>query len=51
MKWIYEAMEPNTDLYFQPSPPFSTPALKTTSSENEISLLAVQWEQTVLELF
>ena len=37
MKWIYEAMEPNTDLYFQPSPPFSTLALKTTSTENKIA--------------
>lgn len=33
IKWIQEAMEPNADLYFPPSPPLSTLALKTTSSQ------------------
>ena len=36
IKWIYEATEPNTDLYFQPSSLFSTLALKTILSENKI---------------
>ena len=46
INWIYDATEPETDLYsFQPSPPLSTLSLAKNA------LFAVTWEPTGLEVF